>query len=215
MLCCALFSLCVAVLRSFLLFHRICFQTITIPLLQVICFIFHLYIANLSVRVSLSSGMDRLRRKPLPASSSLRPSSYQLVPSPSHDQSRSSLQMPGSTQHLPSSPSYEYVLRSGTSAENSGQESNRETHEPLITYLNPPLYGKIWRTDYLRNVPWLRVGSLLLVLSLITASIILLIVSNGDTVSSWRVAPSIILSILLVISTACLSFSLASGFNVS
>ena len=123
--------------------------------------------------------------------------------------------MLGSTQHLSSSLSYEYALRSETSVENRGQESNHETHEPSIAHSNLPIHGKIWRTGYLRNVPWLGVGSLSLVLSSTTASAILLVVSNGDAVSSWRVAPSVVLAILSAISTACLSFSLTSGLNVS
>ena len=160
--------------------------------------------------------MDFPRCKPLPASSSLRRDTYQLVSSPSHDQSRSSLWMQGATQHLSSGPpSYEYTRRRCTTVEDSGQESNHETHESSIAHLYPPLHGKLWRTGYLRNIPWLGVGSLMLVLSSTIASAILLVVSNGDAVSSWRVAPSVVLAILSAISTACLSFSLASGLNVS
>lgn len=160
--------------------------------------------------------MDFPRCKPLPASSSLRRDTYQLVSSPSHDQSRSSLWMQGGTQHLSSGlPSYEYTRRRWTTVEDSGQESNHETHESSIAHLYPPLHGKLWRTGYLQNIPWLGVGSLMLVLSSTIASAILLVVSNGDAVSSWRVAPSVVLAILSAISTACLSFSLASGLNVS
>jgi hypothetical protein len=116
--------------------------------------------------------------------------------------------------HLSSVPSYEYARRSWTTVENSGQASNHETHGSSIARSNPPLHWKLWRTGYLRNVPWLGVGSLLLVLSSTIASAILLVVSNGNAVSSWRVAPTIVLAILLAISTTCLSISLASGLNV-
>jgi hypothetical protein len=165
--------------------------------------------------VSSRSGMDRPRRKPLPASSSLSSDTYQLLSSPSHDQNHSSLWIQGSTRRLSSSPFYEYARRSWTTVKDSGQESNYETHESSIARSNPPLHGKLWRTGYLRNVPWLGVGSLLVVLSSTIASAILLVVSNGDAVTSWRVAPSVVLAILSAISTACLSFSLASGLNVS
>ncbi|KAN0110978.1 hypothetical protein V8E51_007365 [Hyaloscypha variabilis] len=165
--------------------------------------------------MSLSSDMDRPRRKPLPISSSVRPGAYQLVSPPSHDQNRPSLSMQGSTQHLYSSPSHEYAQRSWTTAEDTGQESNHETYESSIACSNPPRHGKLWRTGYFLNVPWLGVGSLLLVLSSTTASAILLVISDGDAVSSWRVAPSVVLAILSAISTACLSTSLASGLNVS
>jgi len=165
--------------------------------------------------MSLSSDMDRPRRKPLPISSSVTPGAYQLVSPPSHDQNRPSLSIQGSTQHLYSSPSHECAQRSWTTAKDTGQESNHETYESSIACSNPPLHGKLWRTGYLRNVPWLGVGSLLLVLSSTTASAILLVISDGDAVSSWRVAPSVVLAILSAISTACLSISLASGLNVS
>ena len=159
--------------------------------------------------------MDRPRRKPLPASSPVNPAAYQLVSSPSHDQNRSSLRRQRSTQPLFSSPSYEFGQRDWTTVEDSGQESNHMSFESFIGHSNPPLHGKLWRTGCLRNVPWLGVGSLLLVLFSTLASAILLVISNGDPVSSWRVAPSVVLAILSAISTACLSVSLASGLNVS
>lgn len=109
--------------------------------------------------------MDHARRKMRPASSSLSSDSYQLVSSPLHDENRLSLWMQGSTRHLSSGPSYEYARRSWTTFEDSGQESSHETHETSITRSNPPLHGKLWRTGYLRNVPWLGVGGLLLVSS--------------------------------------------------
>ena len=55
----------------------------------------------------------------------------------------------------------------------------------------------------------------MLVFSSIIASAIVLVVSNGKAVSTWRVAPSVVLAILSAISTACLSVSLASGLNIS
>ena len=118
-----------------------------------------------------------------------------------------------STQHP--SLSYEYAQRGRTAVEEVGQESNHETYESPTARSDPPLHGKLWQTGFLRNVPWVGVGSLLLVLSSTSASAILLVVSDGDAVSSWRVAPSVVLAILSAISTACLGFSLASGLNVS
>lgn len=151
---------------------------------------------------------------------------YQLVSSPLHDENPSSSLMQESTRHLFSDPSYEYPQRSWTAFKDNGQvqqagaslkttASNQEIYEASIPHLNPPLLGKPWRTGYLRNVPWLGIGSLLLVLSSTIASAILLGVSNGDAISSWRVPPSVVLAILSAISTGCLSFSLASGLNVS
>ncbi|KAF4626857.1 hypothetical protein G7Y89_g11298 [Cudoniella acicularis] len=124
--------------------------------------------------------------------------------------------MQGSKRHpLSSGPTYEYSRRSWTAVEDTGQDSNHGTYEASIARSNPPLHGKLWQTGYLRNVPWRGIGSLLLVLTSTIASAIILGVSNGDAVLSWRVAPSVVLAILSAISTACLSFSLASGLNVS
>jgi hypothetical protein len=148
-------------------------------------------------------GMERPRRKPLPASSSFRSETYQLLSSPSHDQNHSVFWTQGPTRYLSSGP-YEHAQRSWTMVEDSGQES-------WIAPPYPPSRGKLLQTGYLRNVPWVGVGSLLVVSCSTITSAIILVVSNGDAVTSWRVAPSVVLAILSAISTACLSFLLQAA----
>ncbi|KAE9378501.1 hypothetical protein N431DRAFT_302183, partial [Stipitochalara longipes BDJ] len=75
--------------------------------------------------------------------------------------------------------------------------------------------GKPWRTGFFHNVPWVGLVSLLLVVCSIIASAIILVVSNGDDTTSWKVAPSVIFAILSAISTACLNAALSSGLNIS
>jgi hypothetical protein len=96
-------------------FSKLFLKTIINALFQVICFIFTLHIGNLrvevSVEVSSGSGMERPRRKPLPASSSFSSETYQLLSSPSHDQNDSLFWTQGPTRH-PSSGPYEHAQRS-------------------------------------------------------------------------------------------------------
>jgi hypothetical protein len=153
--------------------------------------------------------MDPPRRKPLPVANSLSDGS----PQPVHDERRASFPTFEPDRDISLVSSEVQTRRSLTSIEGSVQESTDATYEPPTTEL-PALHETLWKTGYTQNIPWPAVGSLLLALSSTVASAIILIISNGDTVSNWRIDPSVLLAILSATSTACLSFSLARGVNV-
>jgi hypothetical protein len=119
------------------------------------------------------------------------------------------------TQDSSSAPAYDYGQQSlGSKNETQGSDIH-EIHEALTPPSVPHSQEKAWQTGFLRNVPWLGLGALLLVLCSIIASTAILVISNGDAVSTWRIAPSVILALLTSLSTACFGLALASGINVT
>jgi len=119
------------------------------------------------------------------------------------------------TQDSSSALAYDYGQQSlGSKNEAQGSDIH-EIHEALTPPSVPHSQEKAWQTGFLRNVPWLGLGALLLVLCSIIASTAILVISNGDAVSTWRIAPSVILALLTSLSTACFGLALASGINVT
>ncbi|KAL3418871.1 hypothetical protein PVAG01_09092 [Phlyctema vagabunda] len=107
-----------------------------------------------------------------------------------------------------------------TQIEEQAQQPSHSTtpldHSPTSKEdLRASAQEKRWQPGFFHNVPWLGLVSLLLVLCSIIASAIILVVSNGDEISSWKVAPSVIFAILAALSTACLNTALSSGLNIS
>lgn len=157
--------------------------------------------------------MDRARAPP---TSSPLNEAFPLVSHPSKDDDDISLfKRPYPRDQSPAS-TLGFRQASWASVPDSDTKLRHDRDSDEATaYSHAPTPGRLWRTGIWRNVPWRGLSSLVMVLASTLASAVLLAVSNGDAVSSWKVDPSVILAVLSAISTACLGFGLYSGLNIT
>ena len=67
----------------------------------------------------------------------------------------------------------------------------------------------------LRNTPWLAMSAILLAIVCTIASAIVIVVSNNQPVSSWRVQPAVLLAIISSTSNLTLAFALSSANTIT
>src|SRR5207248_2388603 len=76
-----------------------------------------------------------------------------------------------------------------------------------------PIPSQSWRSR-LRNTPWLAVAAILLTAACVIASAIIIVVSDNQPVSSWRVQPAVLLAIISSVSHLALGFVLSSANTI-
>lgn len=115
-------------------------------------------------------------------------------------------------------PSYqpvEYRPYISTTELNEMSNSPSTTQESQVQFINsgpqPPGPGPYWRTGVLRRFPWTGIGSLVVALVAMLAAVVVLIRSDGQALDSWRVQPSVILSIASALFRTALVYALAQG----
>jgi hypothetical protein len=89
-----------------------------------------------------------------------------------------------------------------TATEKNGK-GNTE-HQGLIE-------GNVWQPAIFRNAPIWGLGAVFGTLACCVGTILIVIVSNGDKVESWKVQPSVLLAILIAGANATMTFALAGG----
>ncbi|RDW60548.1 hypothetical protein BP6252_11931 [Coleophoma cylindrospora] len=152
---------------------------------------------------------------------------YQLVALSLQDEDNYLPSRPQEPARLPSyapfnASSQQHLVASGdisqqyeTYGQWSGRHPSRKVFEESISVLPSTRPTRPWKTGYFRNVPWIGIGSLVLVLCSAIASAGVLVLSDQAAVASWKVAPSVILAILSAVSSACLRLALDHGLNIS
>jgi hypothetical protein len=73
--------------------------------------------------------------------------------------------------------------------------------------------GRAWRTGIIRRFPWSAGSASLLAILCTAACVGVLVAADESPVSQWRVAPSVVLAILIAVVNASLSFALAEAVN--
>jgi hypothetical protein len=81
-----------------------------------------------------------------------------------------------------------------------------------LSYQDPPPQAGVplqgpnpyWHTGFFRRFPWLGIGALFVALVATLVPVIILVRSNGQAVDSWKVQPSVILSIASAVFKAAL-----------
>jgi hypothetical protein len=56
---------------------------------------------------------------------------------------------------------------------------------------------------------------LIIALLCLAGRVVLLMISNGQAVSSWRVQPTVLISIFSTVANSCLAFALTEGLAIS
>lgn len=104
--------------------------------------------------------------------------------------------------------SFAFIARISASWEmHSHSTSSIYSHQQL----DKPGYTRPWRTGAWERFPVLGFGALTLFLATIAASATILIVSNGQEVSTWAVQPTVLLAVVSAVGTAALAFTQAEG----
>jgi len=90
----------------------------------------------------------------------------------------------------------------------------------LFGHQREPNYSALATTRYrwrpgLRQLPYAGLGALLLSLTGIVASIMVLLVSNGDPIRNWRFQPTVYLSIASTVTNISLAMALFEGASVT
>lgn len=107
-------------------------------------------------------------------------------------------------EHIPVE-SYE-MLKSPSVMQTSHEDLMRQDH--LQTY--PPRVPH-WHTGFYRRFPWKGIGALIISLAATIVAIVILIRSDGTTIDSWNVQPSVIVSIAAAIFRTTLEYALAEA----
>ncbi len=91
----------------------------------------------------------------------------------------------------------------------------------LLTYIStiirPRTYNGsyFWRPGFARNLHFLRPGALVLAFFCIAACVAVLVISDSQPISSWRVQPTVLLVIFSTVANTVLAFALAEGVTLS
>ncbi|KAI9887435.1 MAG: hypothetical protein M1823_000772 [Watsoniomyces obsoletus] len=87
-------------------------------------------------------------------------------------------------------------------------------------YPPKPVYDPVdarqpWRPGVWTRIPWLGFLALIGVLLGISASIVVLVISNGDPITAWKVQPTVYLAIASTITNVLLHFALTEGVTIA
>jgi hypothetical protein len=119
----------------------------------------------------------------------------------------------------PVSFSAQSVLKVDVAGQHDTINTTGVDNEGASGFISDHPRSRIPLKSHCHSCPWkfpvLGIGALLLVSACLVGCIIILVMSNGQSVSAWKLQPNVMLAIFSAVSNSALAFALTEGITLS